>query len=90
MTLFHDGWLRAIAGWCLILCASSSAADGGADASRFHTSPACWSEPRIFHAGPPPAVLANRVHRVDLPRSIDPPGDAVVAPDGGYRFWLRN
>jgi hypothetical protein len=44
----------------------------------------------VFHVGPPTAELANRVHPIELPHVGDPPGDAVTAPTGRYRFLVRN
>lgn len=59
-------------------------------ASRFHTSPECWDEPRMFHAGSPPAELANRIHLIETPASVTPPGMASESADGARRFWVRN
>lgn len=64
---------------------SSAAAD-----ERFHTSPECWQEARIFHPGPPPADIANRIHLIGTPATVTPPGDPTISPNGGYRFWVRN
>ena len=57
---------------------------------RFHTSPECWKEARIYHPGPPSADLANRVHLIDTPAAAGAPGEPTVSPNGGYRFWVRN
>jgi hypothetical protein len=54
----------------------------------FHTSPACWSEPRQFHAGPPPAELANRLHFIDTP-AVAMAGEPLPSPNGTARLWLR-
>ena len=64
-----------------------------ANADEFHTSPACWDEPRLYHAGPPPADIAGRVHLIEGPPTspaMPMPSDATVSPNGGYRFWVRN
>ncbi len=43
-------------------------------ASEPHTSPGRWTEPRMYHLGPPPAELANRVHL----RVVDEPASAAA------------
>lgn len=63
---------------------------GAAPGLEFHTSPACWDEPRIFHGGPPSADLANRLHRIETPAEVVPRGPSVPSPDGVRRFWVRN
>jgi hypothetical protein len=64
------------------------AAWAGVPAQDFHTSPACWTAPRIFHAGPPSAEFANRLHLIETPASVMP-GEALVSPGGRTRLWLR-
>jgi hypothetical protein len=61
-----------------------------AEGERFHTSPECWKEARIYHPGPPPAELANRVHLIETTSAAPAPGEPTVSPNGGYRFWVRN
>ena len=59
----------------------------------FHTSPACWDAPRLYHAGPPPAEIAARVHLIEsppTPPSMPMPGEETLSPNGAYRFWVRN
>ena len=60
---------------------------------------ACWDGPRIFHSGPPPALLANRVRLTPAPAAAVPPGTGAQAPPAGElmpapvgdaRLWLRN
>ncbi len=60
----------------------------GAVAQPFHTSPECWSEPRLYHAGPPAPEIAANIHVVELPAS-PPPGEAILSPNGAYRMWVR-
>lgn len=57
---------------------------------RFHTSPECWDAPRIYHSGPPSAEIADRIRLVDTPAAAVTPGEPMVSPNGGYRFWVRN
>lgn len=82
--LGRRGW--SAAGLCLVLFASAHAQGGDAG---FHTSPACWDKPRIYHAGDPPQEIADQVHLVEAPPGADGPGEATVSPNGAYRFWLR-
>ncbi len=50
----------------------------------FHTSPACWSEPRISHQGTPPREFRDRVRITrDTRPAITPGGDR--SPNGAYR-----
>jgi len=58
--------------------------------TRFHTDPACWSEPRIYHPGPPNEQQADQVHLIETPAAAPAPGEPVTAPNGAYRFWVRN
>jgi hypothetical protein len=59
----------------------------------FHTSPACWPEPRVFHDGPPADDARDRV-RLSWRRAPPPTADAgigaEVSPNGAYRLWTRN
>lgn len=55
-----------------------------------HTDPACWDGPRLYHTGPPPAELANRVHLVDVPAASPAPGEPTASPNQAYAFWVRN
>jgi hypothetical protein len=54
--------------------------------SDFHTSPACWSEPRIAHQGTPPGELRSLV-RVGWTRDAVPDTGGVAGPNGAYRYW---
>lgn len=56
--------------------------------NRFHTNPACWNGPRIYHEGPPTDELASRIRLVHEPPGAMPE-EAVVSPNGGYRFWVQ-
>lgn len=74
--------------------AAPAAADPADVASPFHTSPACWEEPRVFHAGRPEEELRKRVEV--LRRPAPPPQasegggpEALVSPNGAYRAWVR-
>jgi hypothetical protein len=64
------------------------AAIAGPPAPGFHTSPACWSEPRIHHVGRPEEELRDRVS-LDWRRAPLHEAEPVVAPNGAYRFWQR-
>ena len=57
-----------------------------APVSEFHTSPACWSEPRIYHQGtlPPPLQQPIRITRESRPF---PDSEPAVSPNRGYRAW---
>ncbi len=55
-----------------------------------HSDPACWEAPRLYHAGPTPAELANRVHLIEVPAAAPVPGEPRVAPNGAYALWVRN
>ena len=68
----------------LLACAASAA---GPD---FHTSPACWDAPRVFHAGPPAAEFANRMHLIEVPGGATPAGELMPSPDGARQLWVRN
>ncbi len=53
----------------------------------FHTSPACWREPRIVQQGTPPPELRGRV-RVDR-AAVDPPdAEPVLSPNRAYGAWV--
>lgn len=53
----------------------------------FHTSPACWREPRIVQQGTPPPELRGRV-RVDH-TDVDPPdAEPVLSPNRAYGAWV--
>jgi hypothetical protein len=59
-------------------------------APRFHTDPACWTEPRTHQVGPPPRELRERV-RISWRRLPEPPMDeSARSPNGAYRLWVRN
>jgi len=60
-----------------------------AAAQTYHTSPACWQQPRIFHAGAPAAEFANRIHIIQSGADISPAGEAIVSSNNVYRFWVR-
>lgn len=72
----------------MILLAVAGTISAQEGTSAFHTDPACWSEPRLYHAGPPPGPLANRIHLIEAP-AVEPPGPATTSPNGAYRFWVR-
>lgn len=59
-------------------------------AAQFHTDPGCWHRPRLAHTGAPPQELAARVHLTQAPAGAAPTGEAVPAPNGAYRLWVRN
>ena len=64
-----------------------------ASAQPFHTGPECWDGPRFYHAGPPDAELAGRLHLIETPAtppSVSMPSAETVSPNGAYRFWVRN
>lgn len=79
--------LMAVVAGRLLAQAEQAPVSGNA---RFHTSPECWREPRMFHPGPPPADIANRMRLTETPASAKIPGEATVSPNDGYRFWVRN
>lgn len=52
----------------------------------FHTSPACWQEPRIVQLGTPAPELRGRV-RVDR-AALDPPdAEPILSPNRAYGVW---
>ena len=55
---------------------------------RFHTSPACWGEPRIFHEGRPAEPLRRRVE-LSWRRASAPTEEPTLSPNGAYRLWVR-
>lgn len=59
-------------------------------AQDFHTTPAYWDAPRVFHAGPPSAEFANRLHLIEVPGAATPAGELMASPDGATRLWARN
>lgn len=63
---------------------------GPASSGEFHTSPACWAGPRLYHDGPPPAELANRTDLQEIVATGEMPGEPTVSPNGAYSFWVRN
>lgn len=52
----------------------------------FHTSPACWAGPRIYHQGTLPAPLQQPVRITRVPGPF-PDGEGVVSPNRAYRAW---
>ena len=78
--------MTRIAGWGSVVVAMLATVVG---AQPFHTSPECWSEPRLYHAGEPSAELAARVHVVAAPALGAVPDDADTSPNGAYRMWMR-
>lgn len=59
-------------------------------AQDFHSSPACWDAPRVFHTGPPSAEFANRLHLIEVPGAATPAGELMASPDGATHLWVRN
>lgn len=57
-----------------------------APVSEFHTSPACWAEPRIYHQGtlPPPLQQPVRISRVS---ALAPDAEGITSPNHGYTAW---
>lgn len=58
--------------------------------AQFHTDPGCWQTPRLAHTGAPSEALTARVHLSSAPPGAVPAGEAVPAPNGAYRLWVRN
>lgn len=54
--------------------------------SAFHTSPACWREPRIYHQGSPSRAIRDRIR---ISRDAVPLRDSggTVSSNGAYRVW---
>ncbi|MDQ8185714.1 hypothetical protein [Pelagicoccus sp. SDUM812002] len=52
---------------------------GALHAGEPHTSPARWSGSRLFHIGPPPADIANRV-RLQIHERAEAAGSATFTP----------
>lgn len=52
----------------------------------FHTSPACWSGPRIYHDGTPPKELRDRV-AISWVREAPPDSGGTLSPNGAYEAW---
>lgn len=61
-------------------------AEGKQETFDFHTSPACWNEPRIAHTGAPPRELRDRI-RIDTVAGPPPDTGGITSPNGAYRFW---
>lgn len=52
-------------------------------AEPFHTSPACWSEPRVYQQGSPPAALRGQVSLLwTRPPAIE--SEPIASPNGAY------
>jgi len=53
------------------------------------TDPACWSAPRVYHTGDPPAETAQKI---TLTRTDEKHGDfaGVKSPNGAYAFDVQN
>jgi len=80
-------WVTA---FCLMTAAQAIADSSAVVAGTAHTDPACWDAPRLYHTGPAPAELANRVHLIDVPASAPVLGAPTAAPNQAYQFWVRN
>lgn len=52
----------------------------------FHTSPACWSEPRIYHDGTPSKELRDRV-AISWVRESPPESGGALSPNDAYEAW---
>lgn len=52
----------------------------------FHTSPACWAGPRIYHQGTLPGPLQPPVRITRIPGPF-PDAEGVRSPNGAYRAW---
>lgn len=77
--------------WLLVLSALALPAGNELRASQdFHSSPACWDAPRVFHTGPPAAEFANRLHLIEVPGATTPAGALMPSPDGAGQLWVRN
>ena len=60
-------------------------------AQPFHTSPACWKEPRTFHAGPVWERLPNRRSRITLDRTNIPlPQEVTYSPNKAYAVHVNH
>jgi hypothetical protein len=66
--------------------ADSPAAPAQGVAQEFHTSPACWGEPRIYHQGTPPREFRERIRISRESRPFVAPG-GEYSPNRGYRIW---
>lgn len=64
---------------------------GDAGDHGFHTSPACWGEPRVHHTGRPPEALRRRVEiawrAVPRPTADASRIDESTSPNGAYQAW---
>src|SRR5688572_13658264 len=71
----------------LALALAAPAAESPPD--RFHTDPACWTQPRIHQTGPPTAELRERVQLSwrNVPAFSS---EGARSPNGAYRWWARN
>ena len=81
---FGLGWASVGALACALSGWAAQAEEAG-----FHTDPACWDAPRIYHSGPPSADLTNRIHLIETPGDASPPENIAVSPNGAYGFWVR-
>lgn len=52
----------------------------------FHTSPTCWSAPRIYHQGTPPREFRERIRVTREPAALTERG-GEWSPNNGYRVW---
>lgn len=77
---------RGVGAWLLLTM--TMMCPGVGKAQPFHVDPACWTEPRVTHAGPPPAEFANRLHLIETP-AVAMSGSPLVAADRRTRLWLR-
>jgi len=54
----------------------------------FHTSPACWTEPRTVHQGSPSPELRERV-RITWDATVPRESGGTLSPNRAYRFRVR-
>lgn len=67
--------------------ATAAASQQPGPPSEFHTSPACWDQPRIYHQGTPSPDLRDRIR---IQRDAVPLTDSggIYSPNQGYRVWM--
>jgi hypothetical protein len=66
-----------------------AATEAHASTLKPHTNPACWTAPRRYHTGDPPADIAQKI---TLERTEKTPGDVagVKSPNGAYAFQVQD
>jgi hypothetical protein len=67
--------------------ATATASQQPGPSSEFHTSPACWEQPRVYHQGTPSPDLRDRIR---IGRDAVPLTDSggIYSPNHGYRVWM--